>query len=251
MLRFGLLFILLSLAMACRPEKHAAEPAPAAPPDPGQADPLSRARQEMVDSQLRRRGISDQRVLEVMARVPRHRFVPADVADLAYGDSPLPIGLGQTISQPYIVAYMTEQARLQPGDRVLEIGTGSGYQAAILAELVKEVYTIELLGELGRRAAATLESLGLANVHCRIGNGYDGWPEAAPFDAILVTAAPEDVPPKLVEQLRPGGRMVLPVGLQGAIQSLVRLVKEPDGRIRRESLLPVRFVPMVDRPADK
>jgi len=250
MLRAGLLLCLLLLILGCRPEKSAAESAPASAPDPAQADPYTQARREMVTRQLRGREIRDARVLEVMGRVPRHRFVPPGLADLAYDDSPLPIGLDQTISQPYIVAFMTEQARLRPGDRVLEIGTGSGYQAAVLAELVREVYTIELLGELGRRASATLAELGYANVHGRIGNGYEGWPEAAPFDAILVTAAPESVPPKLVEQLRPGGRMVLPVGLPGSIQSLIRLVKEPDGRIRRESLLPVRFVPMVDRPAE-
>ena len=167
---------------------------------------------------------------------------------MAYEDTPLPIGEGQTISQPYIVALMTQEIRPKPADKVLEIGTGSGYQAAVLAELAGEVYTIELIGELGRRAAALLEQLGYANVRCRIGNGYLGWPEAAPFDAILVTAAADFIPPRLVEQLKPGGRLVMPLGAQDEVQDLIRVEKMPDGTTRTTSITAVRFVPLVNRP---
>lgn len=209
------------------------------------SDPFSARRRDMVAHQLRDRGIADARVLEAMARVPRHLFVPDQYVNLAYEDSPLPIGLGQTISQPYIVAFMTEQGYPQAGFRALEVGTGSGYQAAVLSRLVQDVYTIELLAELGNDAAARLRQLGFRNVHCRIGDGYQGWPEAAPFDLILVTAAPESVPAELVRQLRPGGRMIIPVGLRGEIQSLIRIEKDSSGGVRHENLLPVRFVPLV------
>ncbi|MFZ0960278.1 MAG: protein-L-isoaspartate(D-aspartate) O-methyltransferase [Terriglobia bacterium] len=200
------------------------------------------ARERMVQEQIAARGIRDPRVLEAMRKVPRHRFVPPKMQPSAYEDSALPIGLGQTISQPYVVAFMTEALELQPQDRVLEIGTGSGYQAAVLSVLAREVYSLEILPQLGKEAEARLKEMGYANVRVRIGDGYRGWPEAAPFDAILVTAAPLDVPPALVAQLRPGGRMVVPVGRYE--QDLIRLRRTAKG-LERESLLPVRFVPMV------
>lgn len=198
----------------------------------------------MVREQIAARGVKDKAVLDAMLRVPRHVFVPESQRPLSYGDHPLPIGDGQTISQPYVVAFMTEALELKPGDRVLEIGSGSGYQAAVLAELVKEVYTIEIIRTLGERARNTLAQLGYKNVHVRIGDGYKGWPEAAPFDAVIVTCAPEKVPKALVDQLREGGVMVVPVGLQGEIQKLVRGVKT-GGVLKTESVMHVRFVPMV------
>lgn len=203
-------------------------------------------RVRMVDEQLVARGIRDERVLAAMRRVPRHRFVPDAHRDEAYGDFPLPIGYGQTISQPYIVAFMTEALRVAPGSKVLEIGTGSGYQAAVLAELAGEVHTIEIVSPLAARAAALLRELGYTNVHVRDGDGYLGWPEAAPFDGVMVTAAPDHVPPPLVEQLRPGGRLVIPVGV--VEQDLIVYTKQPDGRLREEERLPVRFVPLTRRP---
>lgn len=202
----------------------------------------------MVDEQLRVRGIRDARVLEAMARVPRHRFVPADQQHAAYGDHPLPIGFGQTISQPYIVAFMTEALDVRPTDVVLEIGTGSGYQAAILAELAREVYTVEIVAELGARATDTLAALGYRNVHVRVGDGYRGWPEHAPFSRIMLTAAPEEVPAALVEQLAVGGRMVLPVGPTGGDQELRILIRTAAG-VTTQTSLPVRFVPMVKPPS--
>ena len=200
------------------------------------------ARERMVQEQILARGIRDPRVLEALRKVPRHRFVPPAMRPSAYEDSALPIGLGQTISQPYVVAFMTEALKLQPQDRVLEIGTGSGYQAAVLSLLVREVYSMEIVERLGREAEARLKAMGYANVRVRIGDGYRGWPEEAPFDAIIVTAAPPDVPPALLDQLRPGGRMVIPVGR--FLQELIRLHRTPKGW-ERESLLPVAFVPMV------
>ena len=204
------------------------------------------ARQRMVREQLQGpgRNIRNRRVLAAMAKVPRHRFVPQEYWDEAYEDYPLPIGYGQTISQPFIVAFMTEAIDPQPDDKVLEIGTGSGYQAAILAELVKEVYTIEIIPELGQRARRTLQELGYTNVHVRIGDGYRGWPEAAPFDAILLTCAPDHVPPPLVQQLKEGGRMILPVTGRFGMQKLILLTKK-GGKIYEQSVLPVRFVPML------
>lgn len=190
---------------------------------------------------VRAHGCDDATVLAVLARVPRHEFVPPALRDHAYEDRALPIGHEQTISQPFVVAFMTAALRLQPGDRVLEIGTGSGYQAAVLSLLVREVHTIEIVAPLAAQAAATLQRLGYGNVVVHSGDGYRGWPGAAPFDAILVTAAPDHVPPALVQQLRPGGRMILPVGI-GA-QQLVLVEKGPDGATQR-SLLDVRFVPM-------
>ena len=200
------------------------------------------ARERMVQEQMAARGIRDPRVLKALGKVPRHRFVPAEMRAYAYEDSALPIGLDQTISQPYVVAFMTEALELKPSDRVLEIGTGSGYQAAVLSLLTREVYSIEVVEQLGKEAEARLKEMGYANVRVRIGNGYRGWPEAAPFDAIIVTAAPPEVPPVLVEQLRTGGRMVVPVGRFW--QVLIRLRHTPNG-LERETLLPVAFVPMV------
>jgi protein-L-isoaspartate(D-aspartate) O-methyltransferase len=202
-------------------------------------------RLKMVEQQLQGGGVTDRRVLKAMQKVPRHRFVPASELDLAYAPRALPIGYGQTISQPYIVAYMTEAAALSGSERVLEIGTGSGYQAAILAELAKEVYTIEIIPELAERARETLNELGYHNIHVKIGNGYAGWTEHAPYDAIIVTAAPEEVPTALVEQLALGGRMVIPVGATYR-QALKVITKTRDGLSERE-LLPVRFVPMTGK----
>jgi protein-L-isoaspartate(D-aspartate) O-methyltransferase len=179
-----------------------------------------------------------------MAKVQRHRFVPATYGELAYANRPLPIGHGQTISQPYIVALMTELLDADPGDSVLEIGTGSGYQAAVLAELVRQVYSIEIIAPVGERAAALLKELGYRNIETRIGDGYNGWPERAPFDAIIVTAAAPQVPPALVAQLKPGGRMVIPVGAEGEVQFLHVMVKQADGSISTRRSLPVRFVPL-------
>jgi protein-L-isoaspartate(D-aspartate) O-methyltransferase len=196
----------------------------------------------MVREQLRARGIGDQQVLAAMTRVPRHRFVPTSLEPLAYGDHALPIGFDQSISQPYIVAYMTEAADISSTDRVLEIGTGSGYQAAILAELAREVYSIEIVAGLATRARTVLRELGYANVHVRTGDGYLGWREHAPFDAILVTAAPDHVPPALVEQLAVNGRMLIPVGT--GEQELRLLTRTAEG-VMEQTMLPVRFVPLV------
>ncbi|NOX36904.1 MAG: protein-L-isoaspartate(D-aspartate) O-methyltransferase [Calditrichaeota bacterium] len=204
-------------------------------------DAFQEARKRMVETQIRARGVKDARVLKAMEKVPRHRFVPEHLWDEAYFDEPLPIGYGQTISQPYVVAYMTEQLGLTGDEKVLEIGTGSGYQAAILAELAKEVYTIEIIPELGKRAAEVLKELGYENVHVRIGDGYRGWPEAAPFDAIILTAAPDHVPQPLLDQLKVGGRMILPLG--DFYQDLVLITKTEKG-IKKERKIPVRFVPM-------
>lgn len=203
------------------------------------------ARLRMVDSQMRRRGISDKRVLKAMETVPRHRFVPRDQVSSAYEDHPLSIGYGQTISQPYIVALMTECLDLEPGDRVLEIGTGSGYQAAVLAELVDKVFSMEIVEPLGLAAKERLHEQGYSNVEVRIGDGYLGWPEEAPFDAIIVTAAPETIPQPLIDQLAEGASMVVPVGRH--YQELILLTKRR-GKIQRESIANVRFVPMVSEP---
>ncbi|MCZ6596603.1 MAG: protein-L-isoaspartate(D-aspartate) O-methyltransferase [Planctomycetota bacterium] len=198
-------------------------------------------REMMVEDQLVARRITDPAVLAAARSVPRHLFVPDEVAHLAYEDRPLPIGYGQTISQPFVVAFMTEALRLEPDDKVLEVGTGSGYQAAVLAEIVGDVFTIEIVEELADRAAATLRSLEVHNVHVRAGDGYRGWPEEAPFDAIMVTAAPDHVPEPLMGQLRVGGRLVLPVG--EFRQNLKLIVRTEDG-YEEEDILPVRFVPM-------
>ena len=201
----------------------------------------------MVREQLHARGIRDSAVLMAMARVPRHRFVPPSEQRLAYADSPLPIGYDQTISQPYIVAYMAETAQIASHERVLEIGTGSGYGAAILAQLAREVYTIEIIPELAERARGVLDELGYANVTVRAGDGYAGWREQAPFDAIVVTAAPDHVPPALVEQLAMNGRMIIPVGRGD--QEMRVITRTPAG-VTQETTLLVRFVPLVRPPAD-
>jgi len=198
----------------------------------------------MVERQLKPRGIASESVLGAMLDVPRHLFVPEELKGRAYDDSPLPIGFGQTISQPYIVAFMTEQLEPAPGMKVLEIGTGSGYQAAILSYIGCKVYTIELLEELHKKTKAVLDELGFGNIHTLHGDGYLGWPEKAPFDAIVVTAAPDAIPEALTGQLRDGGRMIVPVGPAGAVQHL-KLITVDGGRIAEKELLPVRFVPMV------
>ncbi|MFB3883568.1 MAG: protein-L-isoaspartate(D-aspartate) O-methyltransferase [Armatimonadota bacterium] len=228
---------LVCLASGCR-----SVPAPtAAAPAPGFAG----QRERMVRLQLRARGVKDDRVLAAMGKVPREEFVPAEERPRAYEDGPLPIGEGQTISQPYIVALMTELLDLKSTDKVLEIGTGSGYQAAVLAELTPHVYTIEIIPELAQRAEATLRRLGYKTVQVRVGNGYLGWPEHAPFNGIIVTCAPEKVPAALREQLAEGGRMVIPVGPQWTNQTLYLLTKRR-GRLEQTSVIPVRFVPMVE-----
>lgn len=203
----------------------------------------------MVQQQLIPRGIQEARVLAAMAKVPREEFVPPDMRGACYSDGPLPIGYDQTISQPYIVAFMTEQLWLQPADRVLEVGTGSGYQAAILAELVAEVYTIEIVEPLGKTAESTLQRLGYENVHVKIGDGYKGWPERAPFDAVIVTCAPDHVPQPLVDQMKESGRMMIPVGERFAQQ--LYLLEKKNGRVRQSAVLSVRFVPMAGEAAKK
>lgn len=199
----------------------------------------------MVTRQLQPRGLTDPRVLDAMRKVPRHRFVPLEVEASAYDDTPLPIGFGQTISQPYIVGYMSEMLHIEPQHRVLEIGTGSGYQAAILAELAREVYSVELLPELAARARLTLEALGYRNIHLRVGDGYLGWQEEAPFDRIIVTAAPPHLPQALVDQLAVGGRLVAPVG---TAEQWIRIVSRTPERVLDQTTIPVRFVPLVRAP---
>ncbi len=206
------------------------------------ADPMDRKREQMVGTQIEGRGIRDPRVLAAMRKIPRHLFVPPAEVASAYDDRPLPIGSEQTISQPYVVAFMTEQLRLTGKEKVLEIGTGSGYQTAILAELAAKVYSIEIRPELAKAAAERLERLGIRNVEVRAADGYRGWPEEAPFDGILVTAAPERVPPPLLEQLSPTGRMVIPVG---AFYQELKVIERQGGGYTEKSVLPVRFVPFV------
>jgi protein-L-isoaspartate(D-aspartate) O-methyltransferase len=209
-----------------------------------------KSREEMVRNQLAAGGIRKAEVLQAMAEVPRHEFVPASLRPYAYADGPLPIGHGQTISQPFIVAYMTQALELSKEDTVLEIGTGSGYQAAILGKLTKEVYTIEIVPPLAESARAVLSKLGFENVHVRQGDGYLGWPEKAPFDAIIVTCAPDHVPEPLISQLKEGGRLVIPVGATGGIQQLV-LLRKRNGQISKEKMLDVRFVPMTGKMTDE
>jgi protein-L-isoaspartate(D-aspartate) O-methyltransferase len=234
-LKIGASMLSLLLAMACL----------SSAPLPQAGDEHAVARARMVETQLRARNISNPDVLAAMARVPRHRFVPSDQQSSAYDDRPLPIGDGQTISQPYVVAYMTEALHLEPEQTVLEIGTGSGYQAAVLAELARQVYSIEIVPALADRARQTLAGLGYANVDVRTGNGYEGWPEHAPFARIIVTAAPPEIPEALVDQLAVGGRMVVPVGR--GVQAMTIVTKTPDGVVTEETI-PVRFVPMVGAP---
>lgn len=229
------LISMLLLCLIAPLAAHAAEPSSSNP---------ELQRERMVKYQLRSRDIDAKPVLEAMNTVPRHRFVPTEYQDKAYGDHPLPIGEGQTISQPYIVALMSQVLKVTPGQKVLEIGTGSGYQAAILAEMGAKVYTIEIVESLGRRAKRLLAELGYEDIHVKIGDGYQGWPEHGPFDRIIVTCAPSQVPDPLKEQLAEGGRMVIPVGKQFA-QELVVLTKT-QGKLKKQRILPVRFVPMVD-----
>jgi protein-L-isoaspartate(D-aspartate) O-methyltransferase len=195
----------------------------------------------MVDDQIERRDVRDQKVLDAMKKVPRHEFVPEHLRKYAYADEPLPIGEDQTISQPYIVAYMTEQLELKPTDKILEIGTGSGYQAAVLAEIADSVFTIEIVDVLARRAESTLKTLGYRNIMVKSGDGYKGWPEHAPFDKIIITAAPTRIPQPLLDQLKVGGRLILPLGDYS--QDLV-LIQKNEAGVTQRKLLPVRFVPM-------
>jgi protein-L-isoaspartate(D-aspartate) O-methyltransferase len=229
------------------------EPACRVPAPPDRQSDLRAAdrqaeRRRMVDDQLLGRDITSPRVLEAMRKVPRHRFIPEPQRARAYDDSAVPIGLGQTISQPYIVAFMTQALDVAPGHRVLEIGTGSGYQAAVLAEITREVYSIEVLPELAERARETLTALGYRDVRLRTGNGYLGWPEEAPFDRIIVTAAPPEIPPALIEQLKVGGLMAIPVG---TVEQDLRILRRTAAGLETLRTLPVRFVPMTGRPAER
>jgi protein-L-isoaspartate(D-aspartate) O-methyltransferase len=218
--------------------------------NPTSTSEFAAERQKMVEAQLKPRGIHDERVLAAMAKVPREEFVPENLRDKSYTDSALPIGHDQTISQPFIVAYMTEQLRLQPTDRVLEIGTGSGYHAALLAELAKDVYTIEIIEPLAKDASARLARLGYNNAHVKVGDGYQGWPEVAPFDAIIVTCAPDKVPQPLTQQLKEGGRMIVPVG-SGIMDQQLYLLEKINGELAQRAILPVRFVPMAGEAQKK
>ena len=208
-------------------------------------------RREMVARQIEARGVNDPLTLEAMRNVPRHWFVPAHLRNVAYLDRPLPIGEGQTISQPYIVALMTEALHLTSDSKVLEIGTGSGYQAAVLSEITPHVFTIEIVESLAQRAITMFERHGYETIQTRIGDGYAGWPEHASFDAIIVTCAPDHIPPKLIEQLKPGGRICIPVGGEYAVQRLVVVRATEKGTLDREELIPVRFVPMTGAARDQ
>ena len=227
LLGLGIVFLALSLSALSQSE-----------------DIFKTLREKMVKEQIEARGIKDKKVLEAMRKVPRHEFVEDYLMPHAYEDTPLPIGLGQTISQPYIVALMTGLLQIEEGDRVLEVGTGSGYQAAILAEITDKVYTIEIFEELGEKARERLKRLGYKNINVKIADGYYGWEEYAPFDAIIVTCAAEHVPPPLLRQLKEGGKMCIPVGGPFQIQTLM-LIEKKDSKIISKSILPVRFVPML------
>jgi protein-L-isoaspartate(D-aspartate) O-methyltransferase len=247
-LRFITLFLLLIFFLAILPcskagnQPHTLNYASAASGD-DKDDPYKRERESMVNDQILDRGISDQKTLNAMLKVKRHLFVPESQKPYAYEDRPLPIGYGQTISQPYIVAFMTEFLKLRPEYKVLEIGTGSGYQAAVLAEIVKEVYTVEIIPELGRSAAERLKSLGYENIKVRVEDGYYGWEENSPYDAIIVTAAAGSVPPPLIKQLKDGGKMIIPVGSPFFFQYLVS-VEKSGGEITTKRLIGVSFVPL-------
>jgi len=231
------LSVVAFVVMGCLP---GSQPPTTTPP----TDPFAQQRERMVTVQLEGRDITDREVLRAMRTVPRHQFVPEDQLGRAYADGIAYIGEGQTISQPYIVAFMTQVVEVRPGDRVLEIGTGSGYQAAVLAELTDEVYTVEIIEILARRAAKRLRELDYSQIHTKMGDGYYGWEEYAPYDAIIVTCAPDHIPHPLVAQLKVGGRLVIPVGPPGAYQSLWLLEKQADGEIQRRNLGGVRFVPL-------
>ena len=241
---FNLALILLTLLSACTTASTTTPAVTQHTPTTAEETNFAQQREQMVVKTIKKRGITDEDVLRAMENVPRHRFVPEDQRSAAYGDYPLPIGYGQTISQPYIVALMTELLELDEGDKVLEIGTGSGYQAAVLAELPGvEVYTIEVIPELAERAKEALQSEGYTDVHCKQADGYYGWSEHAPFDAIIVTAAPDHVPQPLAEQLAVGGRMVIPIGPRGGYQTLWKFVKQPDGELKAYNEGGVAFVP--------
>jgi len=211
---------------------------------------LEKKRKAMVFEQIEERGIKDKRVLEAMEKVPRHKFVPEKYRPFAYGDYPLPIGEGQTISQPYIVALMTECLALEGDERVLEVGTGSGYQAAILSELAKEVYTIEILEPLAKRADELVQKMGYGNVKVKCGDGYLGWEEYAPFDGIIVTCAPDHIPQPLIDQLAEGGRMVIPVG-ETHFPQVLKLIEKREGKVVVQNIVPVQFVPMIGTEVEK
>jgi protein-L-isoaspartate(D-aspartate) O-methyltransferase len=230
LLRF-LIIVLIFTNLSCKPSNNG-----------GKTLPFETQRKIMVEGQIKTRGVSDKRVLDAMLKIPRHKFVPDNAVNFAYEDHPLPIGKDQTISQPYIVAFMTELLKLEGGEKVLEIGTGSGYQAAILAELCKEVYTIEIISSLGLGAEKLLKELGYKNIKAKIGDGYLGWAEYAPFDGVIVTCAPDHIPLPLFEQLKENGRMVIPVG--EFFQELL-LIRKVNGKLVKKSVLPVRFVPML------
>lgn len=211
----------------------------------GEVDPQTQARLRMVEEQLKGRDITDAKVLRVMAKIPRHLFVPLELISKAYKDHPLPIGEGQTISQPYIVALMTQVLAIKSDEKVLEIGTGSGYQAAVLSELTGQVYSIEIRPHLAQEAQRRLTRLGHSNIELKQGDGYFGWPEAAPFDAIMITAATNHIPPPLLKQLKPGGRLVLPLGSTTFFQTLTLITKQADGTFDVQHLSTVSFVPMI------
>jgi protein-L-isoaspartate(D-aspartate) O-methyltransferase len=210
-------------------------------------DTFTSQRRRMVEEQIAYRGIKDKKILDAMESAPRHLFIPEENRFYSYYDQPVPIGFGQTISQPYIVAFMTELLKLDAADVVLEVGTGSGYQAAILSRLVKQVYTIEIIEDLGKASLKRLKTMGYDNVEVKIGDGYKGWPEHAPFDAIIVTAAAEHIPQPLVDQLKPGGRMVIPVGSAYAVQDLILVSKDASSKLVKEAVIPVRFVPLLHK----
>ena len=226
-----ILFTIIFLSISCK----------------GHDNELYQLRMNMIETQIKKRGITDQTILDAMKKVNRHEYVQENFERLAYSDRPVPIGFGQTISQPYIVAFMSHKLNVASHHKVLEIGTGSGYQAAVLAELSDHVYTIEIIPELAKRAEKVLKKNDYDNITMRIGDGYKGWPEQAPFDRIMVTAAPKEIPEKLIEQLAPGGIMVLPVGETVMMQYLWLITKDNDGQIEKEKILPVRFVPMVKK----
>lgn len=226
-----ILFTIIFLSISCK----------------GHDNELYQLRMNMIETQIKKRGITDQTILDAMKKVNRHEYVQENFERLAYSDRPVPIGFGQTISQPYIVAFMSHKLNVASHHKVLEIGTGSGYQAAVLAELSDHVYTIEIIPELAKRAEKVLKKNDYDNITMRIGDGYKGWPEHALFDRIMVTAAPKEIPEKLVEQLAPGGIMVLPVGETVMMQYLWLITKDNDGQIEKEKILPVRFVPMVKK----
>ncbi len=233
-----LICALLILTLSPLPSCRSAEPIQQS------AEDFAAQRKQMVEV-IRQQGVTSQTVLDALLKVPRHRFVPAEQVSYAYENRPLPIGHRQTISQPYIVGYMTAAASIAPGEKVLEIGTGSGYQAAVLAEIAKEVYTIEIIPELAESARTLLKEMGYRNLHVKTGNGYEGWPEHAPFDAIVVTAAPDEIPRALVEQLAVNGKMVIPVG--STFQEMVIVTKSESGIVEQRTI-PVRFVPMTGKP---